>query len=87
MMKPVDLQHGYKLMKQRLHSKNMAGLGKEFDILHVLQDEEDVFRMPRQRHIRRHSVVVYGTGVKPPKCQNPAQDDTVVRISLVTLHA
>ncbi len=54
-------------MKQRLHSKNMAGPGKEFDILHVLQDEEDVFRMPRQRHIRRHSVVAYGTGEKPPK--------------------
>lgn len=54
-------------MKQRLHSKNMAGPGKEFDILHVLQDEDDVFRMPRQRHIRRHSVVAYGTGEKPPK--------------------
>ena len=23
--------------------------------------------MPRQRHGRRHSVVAYGTGVKPPK--------------------
>ncbi len=23
--------------------------------------------MPRQRHERRHSVVAYGTGVKPPK--------------------
>ncbi len=23
--------------------------------------------MPRQRHVRRHAVVSYGTGVKPPK--------------------
>lgn len=37
MMKPVDLQNGYKPMKRRLHSKNMAGPGKALDIL-VLQD-------------------------------------------------
>ncbi len=29
MMKHVDLQNGYKPTKQRLHSKNMAGPGKE----------------------------------------------------------
>ncbi len=38
MMKPVDLQNGYKPMKRRLHSKNMVGPGKALDILHVLQD-------------------------------------------------
>lgn len=53
-MKPVNLQHGYKPTKQRLRSKNMAGPGKEFDIL---QDVGNVFLMPHQRHVRRHSVV------------------------------
>ena len=44
----------------------MAGPEKVFDILHVLQDVGDVFRMPRQRHGRRHTVVTCGTGVRPP---------------------
>lgn len=58
MMKSVDLQNGYKLTKQRLHSKNMAGPGKEADIF---QDVEPFFWMPHQRHVRRQSVVSYGT--------------------------
>ena len=64
MMKHGDLQNGYKPTKQRLHSKNMAGPGKEADIF---QDVEPFFWMPRQRHGRRHSAVSYDTGVKPPK--------------------
>lgn len=34
-------------------------------MLSCLKKERE--NMPRQRHGRRHSVVVYGTGVKPPK--------------------
>ncbi len=51
MMKPVDLQNGYKPMKRRLHSKNMAGPGKALDIHPRPSGRGFFFRMPRQRHV------------------------------------
>lgn len=51
MMKPVDLQNGYKPMKRRLHSKKYGWTRKALDILHVLQDVDSFFRMLRQRHV------------------------------------
>ncbi len=49
MMKPVDLQNGYKPMKRRLHSK--IWLDQERHLTSSSFRTWILFRMPRQRHV------------------------------------